>query len=578
MNISTKKTEQRAITKLNELIDNIETAESKIQINDKSISWDGTIDFFNGTIDSKDNFEFSVDVQVKGRTKYKKRLNDKDSFDLSISDLKNYLKKDGTILFQVVFKNDSEEYKIYYNSLLPYSINKLLKEYNGFSKTIKIKMKEVKDYNHLESICRTFQLNKNMQKRMTEDMLNQSTLQVDENSMIEFGIWEKKLKSPIDLIGTEQYLYLVDDKKYPIAVDIGTIDSLVEKLQDMIIYDFDKGIIYNDAKRETDINHHTIITFGKAFYFDFKTNTFNVKITGTFKERLKQLQFVVNSFKNKGFYINNEVFKLEESLPQSFEEKLNQYINFEKILEKHNITKDLNFDKWSDKDFKRLNLWLSSIEDGVLLDLASDIDLMGSIQIRDLRLSIMAMKDKENDKFKVENLWNIENHNKYYFKYIGYGQEIETNILYLVLNKEAYLADDVNIEEMKKEFKDYSFKKEEYLLLNQQVLEVLKAFDCTKNIQLLEYAKWLTKILIKGDLKSKDIYYINYCQILKRENKLTETEMTKLIKIRDHTKDLETKLWCNILLGNKTEANILIKSFNEDTIKILKEYPIAIYL
>lgn len=37
-NISSKKTEQRAITKINELIDKIESADGHIQSNDKSIS------------------------------------------------------------------------------------------------------------------------------------------------------------------------------------------------------------------------------------------------------------------------------------------------------------------------------------------------------------------------------------------------------------------------------------------------------------------------------------------------------------------------------------------------------------
>lgn len=576
MNISSKKTEQRAITKLNELIDCIETADSNIQKNDKTISWDGTIDFYKGKIDSKDNYEFSVDVQVKGRTKYKKKLNDKDSFDLSLSDLKNYLKKDGTILFQVGFKNNSEEYKIYYISLLPYDIHKLLKDNDTSLSIIKVKMREVKDYNHLEIICRNFQLNRERQKRMSKEMFNQNSLQTNTAKTVEFSVWEKNLISAVDLIGTEQYFYTMSEGNYPIGVDLGIISNLVEKLENMIIYDFDKEVIYNDAKRETDLNNIKI-TFGNAFYFDLKNNTFNVKITGTFKERLKQLNFVVKAFKNKGFYINNEIFKLEEPMPHAFEERLNQYINFKKILEKHNIIKDLKFDEWDDKDFDRLNLWLSAIEDGMPLDLVSDISLMGSIKIKDLRLSIMAMKDK-NNKFKVESLWNIEDHTKYYFKYVGYDQEIETNMLYLVLNKEAYLSDDINIQEMKKVIESYCLKKEEYLLLNLQVLEILKAYDCTKKHKLLEYAEWLVNILMRDNVDSYEVYYINYCQILKRDNRLTETEMTKLIEIKEKAKSSEVKLWCNILLENKNEANILLKSFDEETLKLLKQYPISIYL
>lgn len=57
-NISSKKTEQRAITKINELIDKIESADGHIQNNDKSISWDGTIDFYHGILIKRKIFNF----------------------------------------------------------------------------------------------------------------------------------------------------------------------------------------------------------------------------------------------------------------------------------------------------------------------------------------------------------------------------------------------------------------------------------------------------------------------------------------------------------------------------------------
>lgn len=577
MSISSKKIEQKAVTKINELIDKIETADSNIQKNDRTISWDGTIDFYNGTIDSKDNYEFSVDVQVKGRTKYTKKLNDKISVDLSISDLKNYLKKDGTIFFLVAFLKNTEDFNIYYLSLLPYDINKLLKEGQNYLKSVKVKMKKLKDSDDLENICRNFQLNKEIQKRMRKELFNQNNLRTSNTKFVEFSIWEKNLASPINLIGTKQYFYAMNEDNYPIGVNIGTISKLLEKMENMVIYDYDKEIVYTDIIKKTNSNGIKI-SFGKAFYFDFQANTFNIKISGTFKERLKQLKFVLKAIKNKGFYINNEVILIEGTLPNTFEEQINQYINFEKILEKHNITKDLKFDEWDDKDFDKINIWLSAIDDGVVLNLESNINLIGSIQIKDLRLSILAIKETENDKFKVESLWNIENHNKYHFKYSGQNKEIETNVLYLILNKEAYMSDDINIEEMKKVIKESDLKKEEYNLLNLQVLEILKAYDLNKNAKLLEYAEWLVTILIEKDKDSYEVYYINYCQILKRNGKLTEAEMVELIKIKENTNNLEVKLWCNVLLENKIEANILLKSFDEKSIELLKKYPIAKFL
>ena len=126
-NISSKKTEQRAITKINELIDKIESADGHIQSNDKSISWDGTIDFYHGNIDKKKNFQFSIDVQIKGRTTNNKKLTDKSYFDLSVIDMQNFSKKDGTLLLMCLFKRESDDFKIYFSPLLPYHINNYLK-------------------------------------------------------------------------------------------------------------------------------------------------------------------------------------------------------------------------------------------------------------------------------------------------------------------------------------------------------------------------------------------------------------------------------------------------------------------
>ena len=67
-NVSRKKTEQRAITKVRALIDDTEILSHNFNENDKGISFDGTIDVFKGGIDKKSNFEGSIKVQIKGRT------------------------------------------------------------------------------------------------------------------------------------------------------------------------------------------------------------------------------------------------------------------------------------------------------------------------------------------------------------------------------------------------------------------------------------------------------------------------------------------------------------------------------
>ena len=153
---------------------------------------------------------------------------------------------------------------------------------------------------------------------------------------------------------------------------------------------------------------------------------------------------------------------------------------------------------------------------------------------------------------------------------------MEINNFYLVLNSEAYQSDDINFEEMKKSFFQKNLSDGELTLMNLQLLEVLKAYDITKNLELLEYAKYLSDILLHKDKSS--INYINYAQILKRENNITDEICKELLKIRDNSDEIEIKIGCNILLENKTEVSILLEKLNSQTLEGFKKYPIAIYL
>ena len=123
--MSKTKIEQKAITKIRDIIDSIELFTYHFNEMDKDISWDGNINMYHENIDKKENFDSSIDVQIKGRTTPNKKLNSKHRFSLDKTDLENYLKKDGTILLLCLFKNDGSEYKIYYAGLLPYNIRKM---------------------------------------------------------------------------------------------------------------------------------------------------------------------------------------------------------------------------------------------------------------------------------------------------------------------------------------------------------------------------------------------------------------------------------------------------------------------
>ena len=434
--MSKTKVEQKAITKIRDIIDDIELFTYHFNEMDKDISWDGNINMYHGDVDKKENFDSSIDVQIKGRTTPNKNLNGKHRFSLDKTDLENYLKKDGTILLLCLFKDDSDEYKIYYAKLLPYNIRKMLKQYA--SSKIKIDMKEIVSSSHFENICRNFNIDRNMQKGIKENIFNEDNLLLQSGKVSKFYLWDKNLDNfnPQNLVGTWKYIYTLDENGYTINISYGELTNLVENLNAKI-FDKDKEYVYDDVKLKTLVDCQEVL-FGKAFSLNITKKTFNIKICGTLSERIKQLKFISKIFKNGLFLINDVEFKINlNKKEERFINLLNRYLYLDDFFKNHNISKDVNFDNWEDKDFNKLFFWISAIKNKKEINLNSNISLVGSINIKDIRLSVFARINK-NKKFEIESLWNNNISKKYYFKYNADKEEIETNNFYLVLNEEAY--------------------------------------------------------------------------------------------------------------------------------------------
>lgn len=574
--MSRTKEEQIAITKFRALIDEIPSFKHDFSENDKGISWDGFINMYNGNIDKKSNFDYAIDVQIKGRTSSNKKLKSKCRFSLEKVDLENYLKKDGTLLLLCSNKKDSNEYKLYYAELLPYNIRLLLKQF--LTDKIKIDMKEIKSPSHFEFICRNFKIDKEMQKGISSKIFDRTNLTLLQDKESKIYLWDRDVEKfePQKLIGTWKYFYTLDENGYTIGISYGEFTNLVSNLN-VKISSKSKSIVYSNVIRETTKDNDNI-KFGKAFHFDLNNKTFNIQVCGNLKERIEELNFIKEMYENKFFYINEKKFIIDDNISnkEMFEDLLIRYKRIEEFFNNHNISKRLNFDEWTNEDLNRLYLWITSIEDKKEMKLNSDKSIIGSISIKDLRISIFAHM-KKNKKFIVDSIWNSEIANKYEYRYDFKDSVIKTNNTFLVLNYEAYMSLDINIKEMEEVFDKVKLTDDEYTLLNFQLLEVLSAYDKNKNEDLLEYAKYLSDKLTSHD--SDDVYYrINYYQTKKRNEILNKEDKIEIQKILNTNESEEIKLACNILLGNREEIELLSKKLKPEVLNIFKEYPIAIFM
>ena len=576
-NVSSTKTEKRAINKIEEKIDSLEYLDHHLKDGDKGISWDGYISLYHGNIDDKSNWDGDVFVQVKGRTAHIKKLTDKWNFDIERADLENYIKIDGTLFLGVRFLQNGDS-KIYYNALLPKNIFDLLKVYGSNVSKIKIKLKEVKDAQHLEKICREFWIDKEMQKKLPRNIFDNNALSLSDNRMARFSTWSKGQPNPLEVLGEEKFIYYIDDKNKVIDVEYVTITEVMENKK-IVIKTKNHEIYYTNVSITTELSGTHKFDFGKAFCLIENSKIFRMKLAGTLNERLKQLEFICNIVQDGGFYINNSFLKLNSSNDniKNFENIKKAYTKIKDFCINHKINKDLNMDLWEDKDVNKFLIWINAIDYKRKIHIKEfDKNTYGSVQIKDIRFSFFAEKI-EDDVFRVYSIWNDNDKNHFQFTYGDGDDAVSTKNFFSIINEETYIADDLDVEEMKNVYNTYSLEKGEETLINLQVLELIKAYDTNKNIELLNYAKYLLKKIINVE-DMEEVARINYLQIEKRLRDLTDEEIKELIQIRERNEHNLFKISTNLLIGSKKEAHIILGTLTQAEREAFLEFPIAKFL
>ncbi|MFD5854315.1 DUF4365 domain-containing protein [Cytobacillus pseudoceanisediminis] len=152
--MNTKKIEEVAVAAVrNEILRN-DLLSDEIPVNDKTPSWDGEIWVYNNKKQKKNDLYGKVPVQVKGK-KVSEFSKEGTKFPIKKVDLENYF-TNGGILYLVIEMVDSDNTQIFYQSLLPIDIKKILEEMME-QKSIKKQFKKLPStHRALEFIIRNF--------------------------------------------------------------------------------------------------------------------------------------------------------------------------------------------------------------------------------------------------------------------------------------------------------------------------------------------------------------------------------------------------------------------------------------
>lgn len=106
------------------------------------------------------------------------------------------------------------------------------------------------------------------------------------------------------------------------------------------------------------------------------------------------------------------------------------------------------------------------------------------------------------------------------------------------------------------------------------LLEVLNAYDETRETKWLELAEMIITLIISKQKENNNIYIINKYQILRRKRELTNKEKNELKTIYDSDENIMVKASCAILIGNSYDFEINFEKLNEKEKEEFQQYPI----
>lgn len=534
-----------------------------INWNDKEPSWDGAIYLYSSRNHKKELLEGKIPVQVKG-TEVKKLSNKFISFNIKISDLRNYL-NDGGVIFFVVEITSKMITRIFYRVLLPVDLKNYIHiALNKGQKSISIKIdRQLEKETDFDKTCSNFLMHKKLQSQVS---INNS-ISIDEIKNIkQKGITIIGEEDPFDTVNKGVYVYVKDEFNNYVPINrkifIEEISCTVET--DLVVegkkYFENYKIIKNDRGR--------ILELGDKILYNIDTGETTLQVSqSNIIDRLNTLEFFIREFKN----IDPEV---DEKLSYFNDEV--DYIN--RILE---VCQHFNIDC---KEIKLSNI---TTEDEYFLTILErvkekeyDIDLETGGSYREVSMSRIAFCNKYILVMKIKDDNGVK-----FFDYfdedstitltIGKGDEESEVSRFTIIDREGLLSTNFNKNTIIKSIKDVKIPRKDvtsnsYILF---ALECIKAWDINKNNDYLDLANYILDWIEMPDFEH--IITVNKAQIETRLNKKISNEtIEKLYKIKFSTDDLSIKAAISILLNDTESFNKYFKLLDDESREEFLKYPI----
>ena len=561
--------ERQAINKLENCLLETRRIDPIINSNDKIPSWDGDLYLYKTCGDfSKSNLVGRIPVQVKGKW-VDSYPTGKAKFSVDVSDLKNY-RNDGGVLFFLVLMKSSDDYRIYFDSLLPFDLRDLIESAGGqSSKTIKLSAFNHKYHDGIVRRLTDFLEDKKKQSllpdvRSIEDLGN-FPLPIES---ISFSVTSDSIdvaQIENDILSYPHYLY-AKPQNFDIPLPIGKVefDQLVRfqetpiEVNGEILYDHIEVVRMLEKDDEIRIGAHLAVQRQDG------KRTFRRDSGGALKEYVRDLKLTIALAKRQPIKIGNEVlvatdFHMDKDRFQILKQQLKEGEEILKTFQKLNVQKDLDISSLSETEWRLLKY----LVDGILFDKPVPLSIQGDagagkLTIGNITVLLVLRKAPSQEEYYIQDYFENNFKDRALILSRGTSQEGKPVSPYIILdsNNLSYI-DNIDFHKLAQSVKQFAFFPLYGERITWLILDLLKMYDSSGNDALINTANELLDYLQENE-PDNDAYRINRIQIEKRRRELSKDELCYLRTLKaDRMSSTQFQLAASILLESYQEAQLL---------------------
>lgn len=550
--------------------------------NDKTPVWDGEIHVLKTSSEKRSEIFGKVPVQIKATRQQKNKLK---SFSLDISDLELYSKNGGVVLFVVWLSEDGDLRNIYYKSLPPLSIKKLIKKSNLKNKTTSNKKLSVQIHELDEQKLYPMLVDFITNSRKQYSFINVDGISVEDisdDSNLKFYYYGQE-KGEIFNYQEENDLFIYyKDPLTGIEVPLENTIKVVETYEETDLIITIGNTIFQNVKRHRFPDGSVQLHFSEGFKMSFdvkkKQFTFNYTRPNMLSKAIKCTQALQELGKFGYCKLNGNTIELDEQsildiTSRDLETEIEELVQISNFMENMGIQKEVDltyFDKQSLRNLNILNL-------GLILKkkVALNYNESKLLHLRIANIHIITLYDFETD--NIGTMIDIFTETPWCRR--GEGEDYSDISIFEFLEPNDWLKiDNCNFDSVIGSFQRLVDNDMKYENANNTIIKIVAAADMAEDASrrelLLNWAQFLSDWNLEY-FKNNKMAIINDLQIKYRVRELNDEETETLSDILvTHHNNSELCFGSSVLLKSKPQADLFWNKLDNETKERYIDFPI----